>query len=90
MWVVAFEAVVLHWLMFDFALPERIIMAFETYRPAGANQELLVRRLVRIMAGLAIAILDGLMRHLCFLEKVIVTLETKLLRGLTRLRVSGS
>ena len=75
--IVAFEAIALRRWMFNFFLGGRILVAFEAHRPAGTQEEFLVRRRVRAVAGCALAERGGIMREFDLCEKVLVALKTK-------------
>ena len=78
-------------MMFKFGLGYRVVVALDAERLAGAHEEFFVRGFMRIMAGLAFAVLGRLMFDLEFRDRILVALKADLAQrrfhghGVTRL-----
>ena len=64
--------------MFHFGLCGRLIMAFQAKRFAGAHEQFFVRRVVRIMTRIALAVFRRLVLDLEAGHEILVAPETDL------------
>ena len=64
--------------MFKFGLGYRVVVALDAERLAGENEQFFVRRFMRIVAGLAFAVLSRLMFDLEFRDRILVALKANL------------